>query len=544
MRRYGGWIILAAACLAFSVLVVSQFWRPLMYDDANFFLGARAVAETGVPFSNQGWMGDRDDFSQRDQWALWHPPLYIYLIGVLAKIGGATPSAMRVAGVLGGLATGVLTAALAYELTPAPPVQRRLTAGLAGALVLLCPLAVQSALILDIDFPVLLPLTLLFVWLYIRLEGSRVWPLLVPLFGLLLWVKMTNPLPLLGVLVTWQLLQWRWRRAVRDLLAIGVGGAAIFGVTYLAAARAIGFPADMPFGVNISQWQGSADVARGAYTSPSAFVAALQATVLWLGPGLVGLGLLGIGVRGAALVRDWRIRKVDLLIGLLALFVLGYVNKYAGWFPKYEVALAPLLAILGAPVLARAWCRPSLPWLVGLSAVAYAVVQSQVGDTWAFKRTWTIDATPAAWLLALFGVALAWRASFGALGLAGIALGWSAALNLLQLGAPYATGYLYGTSGTLEAAAWVDAHVPPGSLYVAAKEVAVVARNQHYVDQESLWYLFATGQPFYKAWAGEPVRAIVTWEREPYILQLVSQSLAFVGYHEVTRFGDYVVYEP
>jgi 4-amino-4-deoxy-L-arabinose transferase-like glycosyltransferase len=543
-RGWLGYIVLLAACLTFTVLVVSQFWRPLMYDDANFYLGGRAVAQTGVPFSNQGWMGDRDDFSQRDQWALWHPPLYIYLLGLAARIGGVTPTAMRITGLLGGLATGVLTAALAYELTSAPPAQRRLTAGLAGALALLCPLAVQSALILDIDFPLLLPLTLLFLWLYIRLQGTSAWPVLIPLFGLLMWTKMTNPLPLLGVLVTWQLLQRHWARAARDLLAIGGGGAAIFGLTYLAAARQIGFPADMPFGVNISQWQGSADVARSAYTSPTAFLQGLQTSVLWLGPGLLGVGLLGIAVRAAALVRDGRIRKVDLLIGLLILLVLGYVNKYAGWFPKYEIALAPILAVLGAPVLARAWCRPSLPLLVGLSVAAYAVVLGQVGDDWAVKRTWTIDATPATWLLALFALAVALRPAFAALGLAGVALGWSMAINLIQVAAPYSTGYLYGTTGTLEAAAWVDTNLPPNTLYVAAKEVAVVARNQHYVDQESLWYVFSKGEPFYKTWAGEPVSAIIAWEREPYIVQLVSHSLDFVGYREVARFGDYVVYQP
>ena len=30
-------------------------------------------------------MSERGDFSQREQWALWHPPLYIYILGFFAK---------------------------------------------------------------------------------------------------------------------------------------------------------------------------------------------------------------------------------------------------------------------------------------------------------------------------------------------------------------------------------------------------------------------------------------------------------------------------
>ena len=34
-----------------------------MYDDANFALAAKAVADTGLAFGNQGWMTERGDFS-------------------------------------------------------------------------------------------------------------------------------------------------------------------------------------------------------------------------------------------------------------------------------------------------------------------------------------------------------------------------------------------------------------------------------------------------------------------------------------------------
>jgi 4-amino-4-deoxy-L-arabinose transferase-like glycosyltransferase len=243
------------AALAFVVLVGVQLQRPLMYDDANFALGARAVAETGLPYGNQGWMSERGDFSQREQWALWHPPLYIYVIGTFAKLGGWTPLVMRLPALLSGLASGLLTYVLARDLTRGPASARSVAGGVAVALSLLCPLAIQSALILDIDFTLLLPLSLLFIWLYVHLEASaRRWLWLAPVFAVMLWSKMTNPLPLLAVVVVWQVLRGRPARAGLPLLGIGGLGALLFGVTWLGIGRWLGFPPDMPFGVNLVQW--------------------------------------------------------------------------------------------------------------------------------------------------------------------------------------------------------------------------------------------------------------------------------------------------
>ncbi|MCA1647251.1 MAG: glycosyltransferase family 39 protein, partial [Chloroflexi bacterium] len=203
-----GPLLAIGATLIYLVLVGRQLDRPLMYDDANFALAARAVAQTGLPFGNQGWMSERGDFSQREQWALWHPPLYVYAVGLFARIGGWSPPVLRLVGVLGGLSTAALTYALAGDLTRGPPGMRQIAGGLAVVLFMLSPLVVQSTLVLDIDFAVLLPLTLLFLFLYLRFEHTpRSWLRLGPLFAVLLWAKMTNPLPLLVVICVWQLLR-------------------------------------------------------------------------------------------------------------------------------------------------------------------------------------------------------------------------------------------------------------------------------------------------------------------------------------------------
>ncbi len=548
------WAVATVATLLYLALVVAQLNRPLMYDDANFALGARAVADTGLPYGNQGWMSDRGDFSHREQWALWHPPLYLYADGLLARIGGWTPPVLRLLGVLGGLATALLTFVLARDLTRGPPLVKAVAGAVAVGVVMLSPLVVQSTLILDIDFPILLPLSLLVLWLYPRLEAAPTrWLWLGPLFGVMLWAKMTNPLPLLAVIGVWQVLRGNWLRGLTQVVAIGGIGIVLAGAAWLGIGSLLGFPLDMPFGVNLVQWQDSADVARRAYTNADAFIAGLQPTVIWLGPALVLLGLVGVAVRVAQLARAWRFVHVDLLIGFVVILVLGYVNKSAGWFPKYQVALAPLLACIGAPVVASLWCaRPRLvtACLIGAGVASATITLALVRDDWALQRAWVIAPAAGVWLLGVVVVAAAlgfvWRqpAAAACFALVGLGLGWALAIDVVQVRANYQTDYWYGTTGTEAAAAWVDANLQPGETYVSAKEVAIRARDQRYVDQDNLVYALGNGHPFESTWMGEPVRALVTWQREPQTAALFARATAGSPFHEVARFGDYVIYSP
>ena len=75
----GAWLlaILAAVCVLAGALwlIAGQIDKPYVYDDVSFMLGARAIAATGVPFGTQGYLLHL--YWQREQWALWHPPLYM-----------------------------------------------------------------------------------------------------------------------------------------------------------------------------------------------------------------------------------------------------------------------------------------------------------------------------------------------------------------------------------------------------------------------------------------------------------------------------------
>jgi hypothetical protein len=210
------------------------------------------------------------------------------------------------------------------------------------------------------------------------------------------------------------------------------------------------------------------------------------------------------------------------------------------------VVLVPLLACLGAPLLAYAWRhRPRLAALTLLAvAVPSLVIAARfVRDTWVFQRTFTIHWAAALAFLLLIGftavLAPRWRVSL-AVALAGITVGWSVVVNTVQVLAPYSTTYWYGSLGTREAAAWLDANLSAEETYVASKEVALLAQNQRYLDQDTLqWFLGSTG--FDGTWADQPIRLILTWEREPFVAWLIDNHLQ--GYIEVGRFGDYVVYQ-
>jgi len=114
----------------------------------------------------------------------------------------------------------------------------------------------------------------------------------------------------------------------------------------------------------------------------------------------------------------------------------------------------------------------------------------------------------------------------------------------VQLTAAYQTDYWYGNTGTAQAADWVNTHLAADQMYVSAKEVAITSVDQRYVDQDSLVYLLSIGTRFDGTWAGEPLHALVTWQREPHVADVFERALAESGFRQEAQFGDYVIYVP
>jgi hypothetical protein len=562
-----------ATVAAYGWLLAPQLGKPFVYDDVNFALGAEAVARTGLPFGNQGYLLHL--YEQREQWALWHPPLYIYALGLTMALFGSSEAALRSLGI----ACQILAAGLTFDLARRLAVMRdepRATSGersdppsssgptpllagaLAVALFLLAPLNVQAALVLDIDNTVLMLLIAFYVWVAVRLPGlwdRRTTIGLALLYALTLWAKLTTPLLLLAALLFTRLFQGTGPRGALQALVVGAIGWAIFLLSWVVVTSLTGMPLDYTFVVVYREAMDSQASSRERFASWSAFVDGAAPALLWIGPFLALLFLAAGLPRLWRLVRGRGLAPTDLVVVLGAVVYLLYMMKLAGGFPKYHAAMLPLWAAACGAAVARAAGRPSpgqvMVFAIGsLAALGWLAVQ--MPDWWDLRlgpelarRLLLVPLAigAATWALwCLVGRAAPVRAL--PIPLAALALAWSLALSLHQRGLDGSTAYYYGRYGQLEAAAALVERLRPDELYIASKEVAWYSANRRYVDQESWHHAIwdVGGGRFDGTWLGEEVRLVILEVGEETVLGTYRSAL-LPRYQSIEEYGNFWLLE-
>ncbi|MCC7104563.1 MAG: glycosyltransferase family 39 protein [Chloroflexi bacterium] len=550
-------VALLALTLLYLSLVLPRIGLPLIYDDVNFAFAGEAVARTGVPFANAGYMSDRWDFSQRFQWALWHPPLYIYLLGMQAKLFGTSEPALRALGVAFNLGTAFLVYLTSRAASLAAD-GRAVAAGLlATAFYLLSPLVVQSSLILDIDGTVLTFLLAGMGYLAVRLPdrpGWR-WPAAMGLlFALALWAKTTTPIGLLACLVLYQLLDRRFRSAALTLTVSGVGGTLLFLGSWWLVAHLLSMPFTMPFEVVWLELIDAAGSSRGWMRSVEAFAAVVAPPLLWASP-FLGLLVAAAGLsRLAGFVRKPRLEPADLAIGFGAVVFIVYLIKLAGGFPKYHIAMLPFWAIAAAVLLVRR--VPSLTrreiGLIGSGLVVLVwYYATRMSDTWVYGEYGaTLQRLVVLPVLAAGGLALLFRllgrrpvSQALLLSAAVMACAWGPGVEQRIARNGGSTTYFYGTRGQRETADAVDSIVAPDEPYAGAKEVAWYARDQHFIDQDTLeHFMRAAGGRFDGSLVGQDVRVVAVWVQPASHPPFYAEGLRS-RFRLVARIGDYEIWQ-
>jgi 4-amino-4-deoxy-L-arabinose transferase-like glycosyltransferase len=346
-----GLVLVATASLGFA----SRFAHdPLMGDEIYFVIAADHISHGRRPITRaradiarfaSADLASGSPADERDiDYALWHPPLYLHLMALVFDLAGTGPAQARLIGLGCLLATVFAIYGLSQEVFR-DRADRRAIGLLAAFLFAVNPLAIQGALVVDIDNTLLTPALLLTLLAIVRsLDGSRASRDLAlgGLFAGLLWVKLTTPPVLVLALAIFLAAREGAGVALRRAGVIAaVGGAGFLG-TWSAYARAQGVPAAAPFGHLVGSVVGLGP--HGSFPTVALEAAlALARLALWASPFLVLLWGMSLARRASEFASARAVRSEDLLHLTAALVLVTYliVGKTTFSFPRYDYPVLP-----------------------------------------------------------------------------------------------------------------------------------------------------------------------------------------------------------
>jgi hypothetical protein len=422
LRETPAWLLaVVIGAVAFYLVGANHYGQmPLRIEEGEWPPMARAVFESGepvIPATEDHRVRFTEDLQvdQTEFIGAWHPPLYIYALGAsMAFVGEDASYNLRGVGVASLLASALLLILIAREVTP----RWRLIGGIAAALLLIHPYAIQGSLFLDIDTTVYPPLILLVLWLAIRF-GKRQAALgtaqilaLGAALALVTWAKMTTTIALVGVLVVWWLLTRRpIRRAALEAVAFVCTGAVLFFGTYAVWCAATGirfsYTFDVTFGAKSNR----------LFSSWTLVENAAHWHLRWFGAALLLLSAIYLVDLLRHLIAHRTLRPLDLPflfgLGVLANYVVAsptdgtYQGKYA--FPALAALLLPVTwMLLRGPQPRPGWTRWAAVSVVAVVAawlmpdVLTGLSVGGVYGTWEFE--FRVIAASAAALLIAWGL--------------------------------------------------------------------------------------------------------------------------------------------
>jgi 4-amino-4-deoxy-L-arabinose transferase-like glycosyltransferase len=468
-RSFTSPLLLAAVAAGAAVCIFLQLNQPLVADEPQFVDVAYSLSRTAEPmgFSGSTWNP-----------VLSHPLLYHSLVAVPVGLAGKAPWAGRLAGVLCFYAAGVVLWLVVRRVTG-----ERWGPFLAVLLYALHPLAVQSALLVEIDTAVLPLLAVLFIWYLgrrdFRLDGSA-WLGFGLLFGVSLAAKMTTPPLLLAALAVYYLTARRPRQLAYLAAAAGVG-VALFAVYYFPYCALRGLPVWEPFGHLLARAApggafGGVILKRGVRL------------VLWLGLPLLATYVMVVAQRGRRWLGEGPPAVAYGALAALAVLVFYLLVGGDGYgFVKYHAPMVPLVALVLGASLGPELARESKATLLFLGALAFVYYLLVARDPlyWPYVArearevlaappgdvTKALTLTGAFVVLPLIAFVVMTRRGGRTLAFVILAAAAGPALDVWHAYVDYEHRYNYGERGIAEASAELR-EVPPDMEVVVPVDVA------------------------------------------------------------------------
>jgi len=569
-------IICALAIFAFVFLTWLQAGKPLQLDNMDFPAVAAATADSGLPVYYRG-----ED--NRDAVGLYHPPLYIYALAGWFKLFGTGPVSARMFDVLCAILGGFLALRIVRDVF-GPEAGRKIAPPF-FIVYLLNPFALQAFSIADIDTSIYIPLILLAVWAPLRFVfanaelrqtpiGWRDYGLVVVIFVLCLWTKLTTTLSLPLIFVPLLSMRLGLSRAILASLGVTIASATLFYITYWIYGVATG----LDIGFSWSFLIYSVTSKSGAGGPPVSTLATLADHLLHNVIGFVrwGLSMAAVCALAAEIELVLLVAKAGgverarwlaaLIILTYAIFVVGAYSLIAlpfGGAPfKYIAPVWPLLALGGAWIL-RQLCfslvrsdRAVAPFGAFLGAVGFVVGLFYLRDAALLGDKILLLRGVAILFAAAFGAALwaylrsprrtpllAFRQFAFAAAVAAVAEDFGAAVY--QARADYATQYDYGQTGFKQARDWLREHTAPDEVIMSMKDLGFAADRRYLENYAYLYGPFAGRPPIDDAVKQFGIHVFVFTERIGQDQLIMNRSLADWIARNTKRtaeFGNYVIY--
>jgi 4-amino-4-deoxy-L-arabinose transferase-like glycosyltransferase len=363
--RMGWWLTTLSVAL-FLTLAGLQVHRPFVGDEVEFIKVSMALVDKHTHLYDRGFIDDVIETTQYQTWS-FHPPVYMWCLGVALRVFGQFEATARGLGVAFGLITLWLVYHVARCITPKD--DGRLSGALAVALCAVNPYFIQACLLIDIDGTLYTPLLLLLVYLALRLEQSSLWVrvlLLSTVFALALGTKMTTVLVFPVVLSLYRSLRTKSWNGVWEGALVGGVGTALFISAYWAYSQLMGLDFSSLF-VHTARSSGGM-VSRGRLAALVIFTLPLLAVQL--------------GRRR----QPWQARALCLAVfTVVAIFFVWLqrvpqsVTSFLFIMTPFQTTALMLLFYLALADSVKRWLKTTFTPLDLLQALAVAVLVSYMG---------------------------------------------------------------------------------------------------------------------------------------------------------------------
>lgn len=484
--------VLSSAMVFFVILTLDRLRQLVPADDLWYLVSAKTLFSHHVLLDNLRFSALFLDNLE--------PGLYLRLLVLAFRFFGESEMSGRVVGIISGLLSILLVAAITKYLVHGNESARKRWSAFSALAYALAPTTIQGAVMFQVDTTLMVPSLLCLLWATVRyLQEKRfVWAFaIVATTTVALWERLASPAVVILFLIGFiAAIREELKMKVASIISI-VLGALLFWLTWIIYTQ-----------ITRTPHRAQLDFTLLALTDRiirelHQFFRGVIQFILWLGVFSPPLLVFVIWRRLRSFFLGSKVRPEDVFLLCGVFFLIGYllIGGIVFGFPRYHSPFIPMFYVGAAIVLSRHksdYSDLSLRYAAVIGGIAFAVQVVAIGDPLYFLRYSLREALavgplqhqallkPAVLKLAFLSLAciFLWsaflrsglRKSIGGVLLA-VFLGSSAGLSFLQATATYHTGYNYGEQGRMEAVKYISERTPWKSAILAPSEIIYYLRS-------------------------------------------------------------------